>query len=264
MNAMKIEFVTDDNPLYVLPFFDEFFRHFDGEFEIQRISICRPMGKRSRAKLLREMVTLYGPIGLGRIGTRIVFAKILGTFPRDKTSTKFFAISQICKAFGIPFENIGNPNADAFVEGMRLRKPDVLVSVACPYILKKGILQIPKLGCINIHHAPLPRYKGMMPTFWQMFHGEKKVGLTIHYMVEKIDEGQALLQAEMPIEPNESLDKLIQRAKRFGAHCMATVLRQMRTQTQVPISLSAKDGSYFTFPTLREIREFRKKGLKPL
>jgi len=150
------------------------------------------------------------------------------------------------------------------VESVRRRGADLLVSVACPYILKVPLLTIAPKGAINIHHAPLPRYKGMMPTFWQMFHGEKSVGLTIHYMSPRIDEGEALLQDEQAIEPGESLDHLIQRSKRHGAHCMARVLRQIQEGTVKPVALDHSKSSYFTFPTSAEIKEFHIRGLRSI
>ena len=150
------------------------------------------------------------------------------------------------------------------MESVRRRGADLLVSVACPYILKVPLLTIAPKGAINIHHAPLPRYKGMMPTFWQMFHGEKSVGLTIHYMSPRIDEGEALLQDEQAIEPGESLDHLIQRSKRHGAHCMARVLRQIQEGTVKPVALDHSKSSYFTFPTSAEIKEFHIRGLRSI
>jgi methionyl-tRNA formyltransferase len=191
-------------------------------------------------------------------------AKLLGLVPLGREAEHFFTLSQLCKAYGIPFQKIDNPNAVTFIEAFRRREPDLLVSVACPYILRPTVLNIPPRGCINIHHAPLPKYKGMMPTFWQMFHGEKKVGTTIHYMVEKIDEGGALLQEEMQIEPSETLDHLIRRSKRHGAHCMAKVLRKIRTQTESFVSLTETQESYFSFPNVQQIREFRRRGHRAL
>jgi methionyl-tRNA formyltransferase len=261
---MRIEILTDDNPLYVLPFFEEFLKNYSSEFEIAHISMCRPMGNRSRAQLFKELSALYGASGMARIAGRLLSARMLGMLPLSSKARRFFTLSQLCSAYGIPFQHIGNPNADCVVRGVQDRNPDIIVSVACPYVLKRALLCIPPLGCINIHHAPLPKYKGMMPTFWQMFHGEKMVGVTIHYMVEKLDEGQALLQDGLPIESGESLDHLIRRSKRHGAHCMATVLRQMRARTHMAIPLSGMDGSYFTFPSIQHIREFRQRGLRAL
>lgn len=261
---MRIEFLTDDNPLYVLPFFEEFLRHYAGQFEIVHISCCRPMGKRSRSRLLKQLAYLYGPGGIARIAVRWVTARTLGALPHRPGAARFHTLKQLSRAYGIPFERVGNPNDPGLVSAIRQRRAELLISIACPYILKEPLLATPRLGCINMHHAPLPRYKGMMPTFWQMYQGEKTVGVTIHYMNAKVDEGAALFQGELGIQPGESLDHLIQRSKRHGAHCMARVLTQIASQTQRIIRLDPSPGSYFTFPTIDEIREFRRRGLRAL
>jgi methionyl-tRNA formyltransferase len=261
---MRIEILTQDDPLYILPFFEEFFKNCAGEFDIVRVSICRVMGKRSRRKLLWELVHLFGPLGFLRILARAAWSRLLGLLPRTRRAKHFGTLAQLCRAYGIPFQQIGNPNAEDFVAEFRQRRPDVLVSVACPYILKEPLLKATPLGCVNIHHAPLPRYKGMMPTFWQMFHGEKRVGVTIHYMAPKVDEGAALLQEELEILPGESLDHLIRRSKRHGASCMAKVLRAIAAGTQQVVQWKTAESSLFTFPTLREIREFHRRGFRAI
>jgi methionyl-tRNA formyltransferase len=264
LNTMRIEFLTQDDPLYVFPFFDEFVRHYAEEFKILQISTSRTMGKRPRAQLLKELSGLYGCWGMARLLARAGKARMLGTLPKKKGVGRYSTLRQLCHAYDIPYEQIGNPNASSFVESVTCRAPDLLISVACPYIVKDPLLNVPSLGAINIHHAPLPRYKGMMPTFWQMFHGEKVVGLTIHNMVLKLDEGDALFQDDQPIQPGESLDQLIQRSKRHGAHCVARVLRQVRDGSISAIPLDHSKGSYFTFPNSEEIAEFRRRGFRAI
>jgi methionyl-tRNA formyltransferase len=261
---MRIEFLTQDDPLYVLPFFDEFLRNYASEFTILEISCSPTMGKRPRLQLLRELVALYGPVGMGRLLGMAASARVLGKVPRSRHSSQFYGIEQISRAFDIPCRKIGNPNAPEFIESVRKRSADLIVSVACPYILKAPLLSLPPRGCVNIHHAPLPNYKGMMPTFWQMFQGEKSVGVTVHVMAAKVDEGTALLQETLEIEPGETLHHLIQRSKRHGAHCMARVLRQIQTGSQTTFPLDSAKGSYFTFPTIAEIREFHRRGLRAI
>jgi methionyl-tRNA formyltransferase len=173
---------------------------------------------------------------------------------------RFHSLQRAAEAHHIPYQGIGNPNLPEFVDALRVRAPDVVISVACPYILKAATLSIPTKGCINIHHASLPKYKGMMPTFWQLFHGEKTVGITVHTMAVRVDEGEALLQEELTINPRETLDVLIRRSKRHGAHCVAKVLRQIKSDTVAPRPLNSAEGSYFTFPTYAEIREFHRRG----
>lgn len=261
---MKIVFLTQDDPLYILPFFDEFFRQNPREIEVLGIFSCKTMGDRKRARLLRELLCLYGVFGLTRLLCRILLCKILGTLPARRNSKRFYSVAQICRTFNVSHQFIGNPNREEYSRQIAALAPDLLVSVACPYILKERLLAMPPLGCINIHHAPLPHYKGMMPTFWQMYHGEKKVGVTIHTMSTRLDEGVALLQEELPVQENESLDSLIRRTKRHGAHCMLAVLQQIAQQTQVTLSLQDQPGSYFTFPTPDEMREFRRRGLRAI
>ena len=261
---MRIEFLTQDDPLYILPFFDEFLRNYSSEFEILQISCGPAMGKRSRLQLLRELAALYGIWGFIRLLGTIVKSRFLGKLPRSRSADKFYTLEQLAHAFDIPFKKIGNPNAHEFVDSVRQRAADVMVSVACPYILKEKLLSLPSRGCINIHHAPLPKYKGMMPTFWQMLHGEKSVGVTVHFMSAKVDEGAALLQEQLAIEPGEALDHLIRRSKRHGAHCMARVLRQVAAGTQRISEFNQSSGSYFTFPTLEEIHQFHRKGLRAI
>jgi len=261
---MRIEFLTQDDPIYVLPFFDEFVRHYASRFQILHIATSRTMGKRPRTQMLKELRQLYGVVGLARLMSRFLASKASGAFPLKASASHSSTLAQLCRAYKIPHSSINSPNEAEFVESVRRRRPDVLISVACPYVLKEPLLNIAAKGAINIHHAPLPRYKGMMPTFWQMYHGEKTVGLTIHTMVAKIDEGDALYQGELAIEPGESLDKLIQRSKRHGAHCMAQVLYQLEAGSIQPLILDHSKGSYFTFPTADEISEFHRRGLRAI
>jgi methionyl-tRNA formyltransferase len=261
---MRIEFLTQDDPLYVFPFFEEFVCSYASEFEIIQISCSPTMGKRSRMQMLKELTQLYGVWGMGRLLSRLIRSKVLGALPKRMGAGKYASLSQLCQTYRIACARIGNPNGQKFVDEVRRRSPDVLVSVACPFILKQPLLSIASRGSINIHHAPLPRYRGMMPTFWQMYHGERTTGLTIHSMVEKLDQGEALLQEEQPIQPGESLDHLIRRSKRHGAHCMAKVLRQIADNSIEPSVLDHARDSYFTFPTAAEIHEFRRRGLKAI
>jgi methionyl-tRNA formyltransferase len=201
---------------------------------------------------------------MGRLLGTAATARVLGKVSRSRHPSRFYGMEQISRAYNIRYKKIDNPNAAEFVESVRHRSPDLIVSVACPYILKSPLLSLPSRGCINIHHAPLPRYKGMMPTFWQMFQGEKSVGVTIHSMASKVDEGAVLLQETLEIEPKETLHHLIQRSKRHGAHCMARVLRQIPSSSQAAFSPDSAKGSYFTFPTIAEIREFHRRGFRAI
>lgn len=262
---MTIEFLTTDDPLYVLPFFAEFIPQYARDFQITRVWGCRAMGKRPRAQLIRELVCLYGAWGFTRLSSRMLRYRIAGTARKKPGSSRYYSFPQLCAAYGIPYARIGSPNSAEFIAGMKQRQPDLIISVACPFILKSELLTIPHKGSLNIHHAPLPRYKGMMPTFWQMYHGEKRVGVTVHYMAQKVDEGAVLLQDNLEIEPNETLDHLILRSKRHGAHCMAKAVQAIEKGAASGVHPPASvEGSYFTFPTYQQMQDFHRKGLRAI
>ena len=261
---MRVVFLTQDDPLYILPFFEEFFRQKPEEAEVLAVFTCKTMGDRGRLKLLRELACLYGLPGLARLLGRMAASRVLSLLPARRTAARFHSLGQICRTFGVRHCSIGNPNREENRGQIAGFAPDLLVSIACPYILKQPMLELPPLGCINMHHAPLPRYKGMMPTFWQMYHGEKNVGVTIHYMAARVDEGAALLQDQLAIEEGESLDHLIRRSKRHGARCMVKVLRDIAGQSQKSLRLDHDRGSYFSFPTPGEMKEFRRRGFRAI
>src|SRR5260221_3129269 len=106
---MRIEFLTQEDSFYILPFFEEFLRHYPIEFEIARISCCRAMGKRSRVQLLRELMWLYGIPGLAKLLVQASTAKALALLPRERSAARFYSIAQLAKAHGIPYAHVANP-----------------------------------------------------------------------------------------------------------------------------------------------------------
>jgi methionyl-tRNA formyltransferase len=261
---MRIVFLTQDDPIYILPFFEEFLTSYAGKFEIAGVFSSPTMGKRSRAQMLRELPQLYGWIGFMRLLGMRVHAGLRGRMPRRRNATRFFSLPQLCQSRGIDYGRIGNPNDQGFQQSLAALLPEVVISVACPYVLKSEILKIPALACINIHHAPLPSFRGMMPSFWQMYHGAPTVGVTVHLMAAKLDEGDAVLQEAMPVTPGETLHQLIRRSKRNGAHVMARALSLLGQGAYTRIPIGGDRGSYFTFPKAEEIRDFRRRGLRAI
>jgi len=141
---------------------------------------------------------------------------------------------------------------------------DLDISVAAPQIFKEKLIKLPSRGCINIHNSKLPKYRGMLPNFWQMFNGEKAVGTTIHFINAGIDDGDILFQKETPIEPGESLDSLIKRTKKLGAIFMIDAVLSLKQGPVKPLPNRKEEATYFTFPTKEQAKEFRKRGYKLL
>jgi len=256
---LKILFITQDDPFYVRLFFEEFFKHYKRLQEISGVVIAHAMGIKSYAKLARQMYDFYGPINFSIMGTRYALRKLLAHLPNAFRKNGGYNLSQLCRHYGIAIIYESSINSAAFLKTVKDMNIDLIISVAAPVIFKKDIIDLPRSGCINIHHAPLPKYRGMMPNFWQMYHDEKSVGMTVHEINPKIDDGRIILQSQVDIEPDETLDALIKRTKRIGAHLMIEAIEMIRTNKVRYIENRADKGSYFSFPTREDVKEFRRR-----
>jgi methionyl-tRNA formyltransferase len=144
-----------------------------------------------------------------------------------------------------------------FVPSVRQHGIDVLISVAAPQIIKTSLMEAPRQACINIHNGKLPMYRDILPNFWQLYDGLTSVGTTVHRINVGIDDGPILTQCETELLPNESLDSVIRRTNRRGAKLVLDVLRQIQDGTVVESPSSRASGSYNSFPTKKDVAEFR-------
>jgi len=100
----------------------------------------------------------------------------------------------------------------------------------------------------------------MMPTFWQMVHGETEITVTVHEMVEVLDGGKVLGSVAVPVTPRDSLDRVITATKQEGARLLIDILGQLRRGDAVATPLDMTAASYFSFPKREHVRLFRRRG----
>ena len=100
---------------------------------------------------------------------------------------------------GIPIHFVSDYHADASIELMRRTDADLGV-VLGTNILKESVFAIPRLGSINLHQGLAPYYRGSPTIFWELFNGEREIGLTIHFVESKVDTGGIILQRTVPLE----------------------------------------------------------------
>ncbi len=260
---MNIIFFTQDDPFYVKVFFDEFLRLYKALDEIKAIVISKPMGKKSILKLAKQMYDFYGFFDFLRMGSRYTYLKMMG---RKKIRTnesgvipKTYTLKQLAYAYSLNVIERSDLNSKDFQLFIRQYNPDLFISVASPVIFKEDLIKIPKLDCINIHNAPLPKYRGILPSFWQLYYGEREAGITIHKINTGIDTGDIIAQHFVPIESNETLNSLIVKTKKEGAKLMVGVIEDFR-QRKVQYKKMDGEGSYFSFPTRKDVNEFKTKG----
>jgi len=250
---LRVFFVTEEDPLYVIRFFEIFFAEYPHEeIDISGITIDRPFHE-PICETMRRVRILFGFWGLIRQGMRFTGARV-----------RCRSIESLAAFAGVPIVTTRSINQPEYIEQVRAIAPDVIVSVAAPEIFKAELLGIPRLGCINVHSGRLPTYRGMMPTFWQMLRGEPAVTITVHRMAEKLDAGDVLATRLFALKSSDSLDRVIKETKCEGARLLIGVLGDLRADRAQSRPLDMKQASYFSFPKPVDVREFRKRGHRPL
>lgn len=161
---------------------------------------------------------------------------------------------------GVPLINVeGTINSPEAVATIASYKPDLLVSVAGNQIFHRPLLDLAPKGCINLHTALLPRYRGLMPTFWVLKNGESETGVSVFFVDEGIDSGPILVQKRVEIGGRTQLE-LIEHTKQIG---MQSIIEAMELIMRGRYTLIANDpakASYYSFPTRADVREFLARG----
>jgi methionyl-tRNA formyltransferase len=114
-------------------------------------------------------------------------------------------------------------------------KPDLVVTAAFGQILPKQLLESPKYGCINVHASLLPEYRGGAPIHQAIIDGKKETGITIMYMVEKLDAGDILTQAKVDIEEDDHVGTLHNKLSVIGAELLAHTIPNLIAGKLTPI-----------------------------
>ncbi len=133
-------------------------------------------------------------------------------------------------------------NNEEFLEEMKKLNPDVICVVAYGKILPKTILDIPKLGCINVHASLLPKYRGAAPIQWAVLNGDFITGVTTMYMDEGMDTGDIILKEEVIIGEDETTGELWDRLAKIGGGLLVKTLEQIEKGTAERV----KQGEDFT------------------
>jgi len=153
-------------------------------------------------------------------------------------------VAQWAQDVGVQFFSPDNPNEDNFIENLSKLKPDIFVLSAYGHILGPHLLEIPRLGSVNIHPSLLPKYRGAAPIQRVLMAGEKKTGITVFFMDEKIDHGSIIFQKDLTIEPYENHGSLADRLSMLGAEIVVDVLKSIDAGTYKKISQDERDKTY--------------------
>lgn len=141
---------------------------------------------------------------------------------------------EVALEHGLPVFQPTTFKDDAVYEELKALQPDVIAVVAYGKILPQRVLDIPKLGCINIHASILPELRGAGPVQWSILCGFEKTGVTGMYMDAGMDTGDIIEIRETPIDPEENAQQLLDRLAEMGGELLVDLMKRLESGQTLP------------------------------
>jgi methionyl-tRNA formyltransferase len=134
------------------------------------------------------------------------------------------------------------------------------VSVHFTHRLGRDVLAIPRLGTVNVHGALLPRNRGLFPYFWELANGDADAGVTVHWVDEKLDTGDVILQRAIQIDAGDTVSSLAWKGADTGAALLEDVLALLASGAAPRVRQPAGGASYFSWPKRADVTRLRRAG----
>lgn len=160
-------------------------------------------------------------------------------------------VAEYAKAHKLPLFQVENINRETeLLDKFEDLKVDFILVLAFAQFLGSRVLNMPKLGCFNIHTSILPKYRGAAPIQYALLNGDTSTGVSIQRMVKEMDAGDLCHFHELPIAPDETGGQLYTRLKFQAALSTNVLIEDIR---QNKLKFTTQDSAFISFaPTLKK------------
>lgn len=180
---------------------------------------------------------------LGKSGKEVV--AVIGN-NEEKEEKWYVSLNEKAKELKIPLLTPSNVNSPEFIQELKKLKPDIGFCNYYSQILKKEFLDSFPKGCINLHFAPLPKYRGVMPITWAIINGEKTHGVTMHYIDVGIDDGDIIAKKEFTIEEDDTGLDVYRKCERYGMELFKETFPLIEKGEQKRELQDGKEATYYS------------------
>lgn len=161
------------------------------------------------------------------------------------------AVKLAAQKLGLPILQPEKLRSEEFAQELEALEPDIIMVTAFK-ILSQRVLDIPKIGCINLHASLLPKYRGAAPINWAIIRGEQKTGVSTFFLQPKVDTGDVLMQAETEIGPNETVGELYHRLMHIGANLVVSTMQAIQDGTHQAIPQEEPKDDFYAKKIFKE------------
>lgn len=153
-------------------------------------------------------------------------------------------VKEAALAHGITVHQPERMRSEEAIKLVESLGPDLIVTAAYGQILPRAVLDVPRLGCINVHGSLLPQYRGGAPIQRSIINGESVTGVTIMYMAEGLDTGDMISRVEVPIEDADTSGTLFEKLSIAGADLLARTLPMIEAGNVTSVPQVHEDATY--------------------
>jgi methionyl-tRNA formyltransferase len=253
---MTIIIITQDDPFYLAENLDYLFKNLLVGTKAAGCVLAdvSPFGKKeSFLQKVKRTWRIFGTFFVFHYGIEFIAGKLN---PKKK-------MAKILIKYNVPIIQLhGSINSKESLETIKSYHPDLLISIAGNQIFKQPLIDLAPKGCLNLHTALLPKYRGLMPSFWVLKNSEIETGVSVFFVDKGIDSGPILVQKRIPINNNMSQSQLIKLSKRIGMDAIIEAIELIKNGDFESLPNPEAEMTYFSFPTRKDVKEFYKSGKK--
>lgn len=212
----------------------------DGQFEVPLMLVDARPPKTTGRKVMQHLRKGCGAYIL------VLALGSLHAKPAHGVETREF-----CRRNGIECLETDSPYSPQISDRLRARQLDVL-GLLCGFgIIREPLLSVCPKGILSYHHGDMRKYRGMPPGLWELYHGEKEVGITVQKIAAGLDCGLPIAEKHIPIRPDDTLDTLGARLRLEGQGLMYAALKKVADPDFTPAPIREL-GQMYTLPNLRQ------------
>lgn len=255
---MKVLFLLSDYVLHNSLLTDYVASRPDDQVAVVKIPLVLK-GKGRRETAGRIVPQLSRRFAAGKVVEFLGLMAIAGVPKLLARGAVFRRLRKTCRLLHLPFFRTINIMDEEALSFARKFEPDVIVSL-CHQILKQPLIEIPRLGVVNVHPGVLPDYRGIQPYFWELSEGAPSAGATLHLIEdERIDAGGVLGRTSFKVAPRSSVQLIYFLTIKTASKLLPGCLSALEEGRLSPEAQDPKQGAYFRWPDSEAFGRLRKR-----
>ena len=251
---MRLVIITQNEPFYLAQNLNYLISNLNQGQEVVGVVISEvsPFGKKeSFIKKALKTKKIFGLNFFMYYSLKFIYSKMFKTSVR--TTLNRLNIPEIIIE--------GSINSKKNIKLINSYSPDLLISILGNQIFKKPLIDLAPKGCINLHTALLPKYRGLMPTFWVLKNNEQFTGVSVFFVDEGIDSGPIIVQETVEIG-QKTQQQLIKQTKQIGMNLILKSIDLISRDELKLIVNPDSEKSYYSFPKREDVIKFKQLGKK--